>query len=67
MVMNKLYTIALVIACGLVMSYFAINAKTACAYGCGIRPIPPIGCSSSDATCICSSDGDCQWVFVGCG
>lgn len=34
---------------------------------CGIKPIPPIGCSSADAMCICDEDGNCYWVFVGCG
>ena len=33
---------------------------------CGIKPIPPIGCSSSNAVCQCDSSGNCQWVFVGC-
>jgi len=34
---------------------------------CGLKPLPPLGCSSSDAVCQCDSNGNCQWVFVGCG
>jgi hypothetical protein len=34
---------------------------------CGIPPIPPIGCSSEDATCVCDEDGNCRWEFIGCG
>lgn len=30
---------------------------------CGIKPIAPIGCKSSDAVCVCDADGNCQWVF----
>jgi len=34
---------------------------------CGIKPIPPIGCSDADAVCVCDDDGNCAWQFVGCG
>lgn len=30
---------------------------------CGLKPLPPLGCKSSDAVCMCDSDGNCQWVF----
>jgi|HubBroStandDraft_6_1064221.scaffolds.fasta_scaffold32211_5 hypothetical protein len=34
---------------------------------CGLKPLPPVGCKSEKARCICDADGDnCQWEFV-CG
>ena len=30
---------------------------------CGIKPIPPIGCDSDDARCVCDAEGNCEWVF----
>ena len=32
--------------------------------GCGIKPIPPIGCTFEDAVCICSANGNCQWIYA---
>lgn len=34
------------------------------AYGfaCGLKPIPPLGCSYNDAICICEGN-NCRWVF----
>ena len=31
-----------------------------------IKPIPPIGCSSSDAVLV-NDGGSCYWIFIGCG
>jgi hypothetical protein len=33
---------------------------------CGLMPIPPVGCSRSNAQCVCDASGRCQWVFTGC-
>lgn len=34
---------------------------------CGIRPITPLGCSKSNAVCVCDSSGrECEWIFIGC-
>jgi len=30
---------------------------------CGIKPIPPIGCKSENAHCVCTADGECHWEF----
>lgn len=30
---------------------------------CGLKPLAPLGCSSSNARCICEADGQCRWVF----
>jgi len=30
---------------------------------CGIQPIPPIGCNSNSAHCVCNAQGQCHWVF----
>ena len=32
-----------------------------------VLPVPPVGCSSSDAVLITNSDGSCYWVFMDCG
>lgn len=41
--------------------------QSAYAYGfCGIPPIPPIGCSTANATCVCDASGNCYWIFIGC-
>ena len=31
-----------------------------------VVPVPPVGCSYSDAVLITDQDGYCYWVFVGC-
>ena len=31
---------------------------------CGIKPIPPIGCSSENAVCVCDESEECEWKFV---
>ena len=36
-------------------------------YKCGVKPVPPVGCSYEDAICVCDSDGNCAWFFAGCG
>lgn len=30
---------------------------------CGLKPLPPLGCSSSSAQCLCDAQGNCRWVF----
>ncbi len=30
---------------------------------CGLKPLPPLGCSSSSAVCLCDASGACKWVF----
>ena len=30
---------------------------------CGLKPMPPLGCSSSSAVCLCDASGACKWVF----
>lgn len=32
-------------------------------FNCGIPPIPPIGCDSDDAVCVCDAEGRCSWQF----
>ena len=36
-------------------------------FQCGLKPLPPFGCKSEDAVCVCDRDGNCQWQFIGCG
>jgi len=43
-----------------------IGASAASACITPIQPIPPIGCSSSNAVLMTASDGTCHWVFIGC-
>lgn len=31
---------------------------------CGLKPLPPLGCSSSSAQCLCDAQGNCRWVFT---
>jgi len=45
---------------------FIVSATLASACITPIKPIAPIGCSSSDAVLITNSDGTCYWVFMGC-
>lgn len=45
----------------------AVSTTATANYGCGIRPIPPIGCTGTWPTCVCDEDGNCVWVFIGCG
>lgn len=33
---------------------------------CGVRPVPPVGCSRQSAVCACDSDNNCEWVFTDC-
>jgi len=44
----------------------AITASVASACVAPIMPIPPIGCSSSDAVLVRTAGGGCYWVFIGC-
>lgn len=30
---------------------------------CGLKPLAPLGCSASNARCVCEADGQCRWVF----
>lgn len=30
---------------------------------CGIKPIAPLGCQSSDAVCVCDRNGNCEWEW----
>ncbi len=59
--MKRLIIISIVFSL-LVITPFAITASIKC----GIKPIPPIGCSSASAQCVCDADGNCNWVFIGC-
>jgi len=49
----------------LVAVLFATSAlpATANTMACGLKPLAPLGCSSSDARCICDAQGNCKWVF----
>lgn len=33
------------------------------ALACGLKPLAPLGCSASNARCVCDADGNCHWVF----
>ncbi len=39
-------------------------------FTCGLKPLPPLGCKSQSAQCVCSTDSEgreyCQWVFTDC-
>lgn len=60
--MKKLVLILTVFA-AIAALYAAQNI--ACAnYACGLKPLPPLGCSMSDAVCICDNAGNCQWVWI---
>jgi hypothetical protein len=30
---------------------------------CGLKPLPPVGCKSEKARCICDEDSNCHWEF----
>ena len=30
---------------------------------CGLKPLLPLGCSSSNAQCLCDAHGNYSWVF----
>ena len=30
---------------------------------CGLKPLPPVGCKSENARCICDPEGNCHWEF----
>jgi hypothetical protein len=46
----------------IVLAFIVVPAK-ANGFNCGLRPLPPIGCSAADAHCECDGDGNCRWVF----
>ena len=47
-----------------IVSVLTIVGGTAYAnWQCGIKPLPPLGCSYDDAQCVCSGNS-CQWVYV---
>jgi hypothetical protein len=50
----------ILIAAALVLAAPAAASSLAC----GLKPLPPLGCSSSGAVCVCDADGNCRWVFV---
>jgi len=33
---------------------------------CGFKPFKPLSCRNGTAICVCDSDGNCQWAWVGC-
>jgi hypothetical protein len=44
----------------------ALLLTSTAAYGnfqCGLKPLPPLGCTQNDAVCICDEYG-CRWVFI---
>ncbi len=30
---------------------------------CGVPPVPPVGCATENAHCICNSKSRCQWFY----
>lgn len=47
---------------GIMLSFWSSSALAFC----GLKPLPPLGCSNSDAVCMCDSAGNCHWVWQ-CG
>jgi len=33
---------------------------------CGFKPFKPLGCQNGYAVCSCDSNGNCQWIWMGC-
>lgn len=56
--MKKLLMILLII--------LPMNANASMGYNCGIKPIPPIGCTFEQTVCSCDSQRNCQWIFLNC-
>lgn len=32
-------------------------------FKCGLKPLPPLGCDSDNAVCVCDRNGNCSWQF----
>jgi hypothetical protein len=33
-------------------------------FACGFKPFKPFGCKNAQATCICDSTGNCEWIWI---
>jgi hypothetical protein len=48
---------------GLLASALLASAVSAQPLQCGIKPLPPLGCKSENAHCVCDAAGHCHWEF----
>jgi len=60
-----LYTLS-IFSLAFLPTLFIMPTKGIC-LGCGIMPIPPLGCKKENAKCVCNADGECSWIFENCG
>lgn len=53
----------------LILSLLVVGTLISVANAClpPMQPLPPIGCTSANATLAVAADGECYWVFIGCG
>ena len=55
------------IALSVLVALLSFTESASAQFGCGIPPIPPIpqiGCSAMQPTCVCDAQGQCHWEFV---
>jgi hypothetical protein len=57
---EALFAVLLAVAFLTVM--IVIPPRACAQMGCGLKPIPPLGCKYSDAVCRCDGSG-CEWVW----
>lgn len=48
--------IAVLIGAGVSQAY-------AYGFGCGLKPLPPLGCRYDAARCYCDDEGNCEWIW----
>lgn len=48
---------------GIVLICTTVLILGSAAHGCGLPPLPPLGCSAPQPICLCDEYG-CRWVFV---
>ncbi|MCU0613261.1 MAG: hypothetical protein MUE60_15935 [Candidatus Eisenbacteria bacterium] len=41
----------------------ASSAAFSYGFGCGLKPLPPLGCRYDAARCYCDDEGNCQWIW----
>lgn len=54
--------LAVMITAAFLFVAFVLPSRACAQGGCGLKPLPPFGCSSNDAVCRCDGSG-CEWVW----
>lgn len=62
--MKKYIVIGLfILGAGVAVLLHNPDCANAYGFGCGLKPLTPMGCDSRSATCVCDSNDNCSWVW----